>query len=213
MKRVVFCDFDGTITAVETFVGMLKKFAPQLSAELIPQMYERKLTLRNGVRQLLESIASDRYGEVIAYADQQPIRPGLSELLDFLDTQNVPFVVISGGMRGMVERVLSRAERGKPISERVAAVWAVDIDTSRDYLRVSSACESETELVAKVQVMEKYPAEETIAIGDSVSDINMAIAADIVFARDRLVHYLEPETYIRWNDFFDIRDRLAERWQ
>ena len=213
MKRVVFCDFDGTITAVETFVGMLKEFAPQLSAELIPQMYERKLTLRNGVRQLLESIASDRYGEVIAYADRQPIRPGLSELLDFLESQSVPFVVISGGVRGMVERVLSRAARGEPIIERVAAVWAVDIDTSRDYLRVSSTFESNSELVAKVQVMEQYPADETVAIGDSVTDINMALEADIVFARDRLVHYLEPETYILWNDFFDIRDRLAERWQ
>ena len=26
-RRIVFCDFDGTITAEETFVGMLKQFA------------------------------------------------------------------------------------------------------------------------------------------------------------------------------------------
>jgi 2-hydroxy-3-keto-5-methylthiopentenyl-1-phosphate phosphatase len=31
MSKIVFCDFDGTITAVETFAGMLKEFAPDLS--------------------------------------------------------------------------------------------------------------------------------------------------------------------------------------
>lgn len=216
MKRVVFCDFDGTITAVETFAGMLKEFAPELSAQLVPQMYARKLTLRDGVRQLLESIPSGQYPEVIAYADEKPVRPGLDELIDFLDTQAVPFVVVSGGLRGMVERVLSRtSNQRKPIIERVASIWAVDIDTSSDYLRVSSPVEAGTELVAKAQIMEKYPAEETVAIGDSVTDINLALKANMVFARDRLIQYLEAENkpYIRWNDFFAVRDRLAQIWQ
>ena len=216
MKRVVFCDFDGTITAVETFSGMLKEFAPELSAELVPQMYARKLTLRDGVRQLLESIPSRQYAEVIAYADDKPVRPGLDELIDFLDAQAVPFVVISGGLRGMIERVLSRTSAEKnPIIERVASIAAMDINTSSEYLQVSSEFEAETELVAKVQVMAKYPAEETVAIGDSVTDINMALKADTVFARDRLIQYLEAEAkpYIRWNDFFEVRDRLADKWQ
>ncbi|WP_366513676.1 hypothetical protein [Moorena sp. SIOASIH] len=66
MNRVVFCDFDGTITAVETFVGMLKQFAPELSAQIMPQLYSMKLTLREGVRQMLESIPSASYREIIA---------------------------------------------------------------------------------------------------------------------------------------------------
>ena len=66
-KRVVFCDFDGTITAEETFVGMLKEFAPQLSEKLMPLMYARRLTLREGVRQILESIPSARYPQIIEY--------------------------------------------------------------------------------------------------------------------------------------------------
>ncbi len=54
MSKIVFCDFDGTITAVETFAGMLKEFAPDLSAQIMPQMYARTLSLRRGVSQLLE---------------------------------------------------------------------------------------------------------------------------------------------------------------
>ncbi|HEY9802138.1 MAG TPA: hypothetical protein V6D25_17385 [Leptolyngbyaceae cyanobacterium] len=44
MKRIVFCDFDGTITVEETFVAVLKKFAPELSAQLLPEMYAKRLT-------------------------------------------------------------------------------------------------------------------------------------------------------------------------
>jgi 2-hydroxy-3-keto-5-methylthiopentenyl-1-phosphate phosphatase len=215
-KRVVFCDFDGTITSEETFVGMLKEFTPELSDKLMPEMYARRLTLREGVRQLLESIPSACYPEILEYAKLKLIRPGLVELLDFLDAEGVPFVVVSGGVRGMVETVLSQADTGKQsLLERVAAIYAVDVDTTGDWLRVNSEFEADTELVAKVQVMEKHPAQEQIAIGDSVTDLKMALHAPIVFARDRLIQYLEEynKPYIPWHDFFNIRDKLSQLWQ
>lgn len=213
-KRVVFCDFDGTITAVETFAGMLKEFAPDLSVKLLPKIYAKRLTLREGVRQILGTIPSKRYPEIIEYTQDKPIRPGLDELIDFLDQQGVPFVVISGGLRGMVEKVLSRRQGANPLIERVASISAADVDTSGDYLRVHSEFEADTELVSKVRVMAKFPAEEQIAIGDSLTDVNMALHVDVVFARDRLIQYMEEEnkSYIRWNDFFDVRDSLAQMW-
>jgi 2-hydroxy-3-keto-5-methylthiopentenyl-1-phosphate phosphatase len=60
--------------------------------------------------------------------------------------------------------------------------------------------------------MQQYPATKTIAIGDSVTDINMALQADLVFARDRLVEYLETEgkAYLPWQDFRDVRDYLTK---
>jgi 2-hydroxy-3-keto-5-methylthiopentenyl-1-phosphate phosphatase len=214
-KRVVFCDFDGTITAVETFAGMLKEFAPELSAQIMPELYARRLTLRDGVRQMLEAIASDRYAELIAYADDKPLRPGLVELVDFLEGQSIPFAIVSGGVRGMVERVLSRlGTEERPLLDRVTDIVAVEVETNGDRLRVPpQRFEGETELIAKVQVMAQYPAEEQIAIGDSVTDINMALKADLVFARDRLIDYLEAEgkPYIPWHDFFDIRDALKSK--
>jgi 2-hydroxy-3-keto-5-methylthiopentenyl-1-phosphate phosphatase len=211
IKRAIFCDFDGTITAEETFVGMLKQFAPQLSAELMPQMYARQLTLRAGVRQLLESIPASRYPEILAYAKTKAIRPGLVELLDFLENRGVPFIVVSGGLRGMVETTLTQAN----LRARVAAIYAVDLDTSADFLQVHSEFEEGTEMVSKVQVMAQHPAEEQIAIGDSVTDLNMALYAPVVFARDRLIHYLDEhhKSYLSWNDFFDVREALEKRWQ
>jgi 2-hydroxy-3-keto-5-methylthiopentenyl-1-phosphate phosphatase len=209
MRRVVFCDFDGTITAQETFVAVLKEFAPELAAELIPQMYALKVTLREGVRKILESIPSSRLPEIIEFSRTQLMREGLPELLDFLDSQDVPFVVVSGGLREMVEVVMGE------LGQRVRGIHAIALDTSGSHFRVLSPYEGDTELVDKVKVMEMYPADGKIAIGDSVTDLNMAISASVVFARDRLVQYLEErhKSYIVWNDFFDVRDALKDLWK
>ncbi|WP_206815256.1 HAD-IB family phosphatase [Chroococcus sp. FPU101] len=210
MPKVVFCDFDGTITAIETFAGMLKEFAPELSAELMPKMYRRQITLRAGVRQILESIPSTCYSDILAYAQDKPIRSGLAEFMDFLEVQKVPFVVVSGGLREMVETVLKR----EGLLKKVFAIFAVDLNINYPNLKVCSDFEDQAELVAKVKVMAQYSVDESIAIGDSLTDINMASAANLVFARDRLIDYMEAEhkPYIPWNDFTDIQNYLSKYW-
>ena len=208
-KTIVFSDFDGTITLHETFVDLLKKFStPGLADRLMAQMYAQTLTLREGVTQLLESIPSDQYLNIIEFSKTHPIRSGFPEFLDFLESHDVPCVLVSGGIRIMVETVL---EEFKP---RLAGLHAVDLDASGDYFNVIPNYAGETELVAKVNIMAKYEFDQSIAIGDSITDFNMAMAADLVFARDRLAKYLDEQgkSYVPWNDFFEIRDYLDQYW-
>ena len=208
-KTIVFSDFDGTIALHDTFVDLLKKFStPGLADRLMAQMYAQTLTLRKGVTQLLESIPSDQYLNIIEFSKTHPIRSGFPEFLDFLESHDVPCVVVSGGIRIMVETVL---EEFKP---RLAGLHAVDLDASGDYFNVIPNYAGETELVAKVNIMAKYEFDQSIAIGDSITDCNMAMAADLVFARDRLAKYLDEQgkSYVPWNDFFEIRDYLDQHW-
>ncbi|MBK8479761.1 MAG: HAD-IB family phosphatase [Proteobacteria bacterium] len=207
-QRIVFSDFDGTISASETFTRMLDRFTPELAAELVPALVAQRLTLREGVRRLVESIPSACYGAILEHVREVGLRPGLPELLDFLDARGVPFIVVSAGLRGMVEAALG------DLRARVHAVYAMDAETAGPFLRVQSAFEEGDELVAKVAVMRCHPARETVALGDSVTDLQMALAASTVFARDRLCGYLDRKshTYLRWEDFHDVRQALAERW-
>jgi len=207
-NNVVFCDFDGTITVEETFVAVFQRFAPEISAQLLPKMYSRELPLRQGVRQILESLPASTYQEIIKFSKGKEIRHGLVELLDFLEAKQVPFVVVSGGLKGIVEVVLGE------LKPRVAAIYAVDVDTSGENLRLISEYEGEIELVDKKKVMSRYTIEGAIAIGDSLTDLNMALAAPLVFARDRLSKYLEEQQkpYIPWQDFLEIRDYLGKIW-
>jgi 2-hydroxy-3-keto-5-methylthiopentenyl-1-phosphate phosphatase len=205
VNQIVFCDFDGTITVRETFVAMLKKFAPEISARLMPEIYAQRVTLRQGVRQMLESIPVAKYAEIVEFTRTQPIRPGFVEFLDFLQARQIPFVVISGGLHGMVAANLA------PYLDRITAIHAIDIDISGAYLRAMSKYEGGTEMVAKAEIMATYHLEQTIAIGDSITDWKMAMAASIVFARPPLTEYLTEnnKAYIPWDNFFDLRDKLS----
>ena len=207
-KRIVFCDFDGTITVEETFVAMLKHFAPELSSQLMPEMYARRLSLRSGVRQLLESIPSECYGEIVEFSRGKLMRPGFVELLDFLDAQRVDFVIVSGGLRIMVEAVMG------DLTERAIALYAVELDATGPCLQVNAEFEGDTELVSKVRVMGLHPASEQVAIGDSLTDFNMAGQASSVFARDRLADYLDEQQkpYTKWDNFFDVLENLSKKW-
>jgi 2-hydroxy-3-keto-5-methylthiopentenyl-1-phosphate phosphatase len=207
-ERIVFSDFDGTITAQETFVAVLKHFAPELSAELIPQMYALKITLRQGVRRILESIPSAAYPEIIQWVATQPQRPGLPEFLTFLQNQQAPFIVITGGLQAMVEAALAS------LSSQIYAIYGVQVNTDTEFFQIASPAEGETELISKVDLMNRHPAQETVVIGDSVTDLNMALAGDVVFARDRLAQYLDERNmaYQPWTDFHDIQQALSKRW-
>ncbi len=208
IKRIVFCDFDGTITTVDTFVEMVSEFAPDLSAKILPELFARNINLKVAVRQLLQSIPAKIYPDMIAFSDGFPIRNGLEEFLEFLEEEKIQCIVVSGGLKDIVKRVLTRKLKGnKPLIERVTAIFAMNIDLTQEYLVVpNQEFEGETELVAKAEVMKQYKAQETIAIGDSLTDLNIARKADLVFARDKLSKYLDLENkpYQPWNDFFDI---------
>lgn len=208
-SAIVFCDFDGTITACETFVGVLKQFSPTLSSELIPKILSKEITLRQGVRQILESIPSSVYpDELLKFVQDKPIRPGLSSLIDYLDSRQIPFIVVSGGLRCLVEAILKREN----LYERCSKIYAIDIDKTEDKLKVLSEWESGNELVAKVNIIKKecQNNEKIIVIGDSITDLNASKCADLVFARNGLCNYLKEENieFIEWNDFEDIKTKL-----
>lgn len=207
-NRAVFCDFDGTITSKETFIGMFSIFTPDLFRTIAPEMVAGRVTLREGVRKLIESIPSEKYDAILEYTLTVDIRPGFTELLDYLEAMGVPFIIISGGFRVMVETRLGQ------LLKRVHAVHAVDIDTGGPFIRVLRTVEGDTELMAKAAVMAGYSCGEAVAIGDGSTDNNMALSASIVYARDGLMKFLQAQgrPFVQWNDFNDIRLDLINRW-
>jgi 2-hydroxy-3-keto-5-methylthiopentenyl-1-phosphate phosphatase len=209
ISRIVFCDFDGTITAQESLEGVFKRFAPDIWKPIKDKMMALEITIRQGVRQILESIPSKRYPEILDFVQTIPIRPGFEEMLDFLDARGVPFVIISGGLRGMVDARLG------DLVNRAYKIFAVDVDTGGEFLKLKSDFEGETELVAKVEVMNLFDAEQRIVIGDGVTDLNMAQNGSVVFARDRLAAFLKhmDVPYNEWSDFFDVIKGLKFLWE
>ena len=208
-KQYVFCDFDGTITSKESLEGVFKRFAPDLYVPIKEKMMALEITIREGVRQVLESIPSARYPEILEFVQEIPIRPGFEQMLDFLDAQGVPFVIVSGGLRGMVDARLGA------LAKRAHKIFAADVDTGGEFLEVTSEFEGGSELVAKVGVMNLFDAKQRIVIGDGATDINMAQAGTLVFARDNLAFFLDQMKipYKEWSNFFDVQKTLEAFWQ
>lgn len=208
-EKIVFCDFDGTITVEDTFVKVCRHFAAkELVDDMLRGIFKGTTTLREGIRIIVESIPSARYPEMLDFVNGTPLRPGFDAFLDFLDGAGVPFVVISGGLLGLVHRQLGDRVH------RAQAVYAADVDTDGDHLRVIADFAQGSELVNKKAIMDTYRASETVALGDGVTDQGMALAASLVFARRHLADYLDSQQqpYLRWEDFHDVRETLARRW-
>ncbi len=207
MKRIIFCDFDGTISTEDTFVSILRQIVPEACDRIMPQIFAKQITLRQGVRDLVESIRSSDYEKIIELSKPCPMRRGFVELLDFLDAHQIPLVIVSGGLRCMVETVIG------DLRDRVLDIHACDLDRSDEFVKLRSPCEYGSEIVAKAKIVASYECDQAIAIGDSITDVQMALHVPIVFARDRLAEYLDQEyhkPYFAWQDFFDVRDRLAQ---
>lgn len=208
-KRVVFCDFDGTITKQETFVAMLNRFAPEKMKEFGKKLLQKKVTLREGVRGVVESIPSYHYRDMVEFINDKEIREGFEELLFFLKDADTPFIIISGGLKDSVELRL------ESYMDFIAGIYAPSIDTSGEFLKMVSAFEEDDELVAKVRVMDLFSYDQSISIGDGATDHKMALYSTLVFARDRLITFLDENQarYVPWKNFLDIKKYLTQTWQ
>ena len=205
-KIFVFSDFDGTITAMESLEAVFVKFLPGQWEPVKKKILAKETTLREAVPRIIEQIPSQKCTEILEFVSQMPIREGLEDFIDFLDERGIPLVIVSGGIRKMVEIKLGA------LIERVHDVIAVDVDASEKYLRVHSAYAGGDELVDKAAVINRYPADVKVVIGDGLTDFNMARHADLVFARDALSTYLMENgiSHIQWNDFTDVKNRFQQ---
>jgi 2-hydroxy-3-keto-5-methylthiopentenyl-1-phosphate phosphatase len=205
---IVFVDFDGTITSEETLSGALRLLQPEGLQELMDDMMARKLTISRGIQLLFSRLPSGRMGEIEAYIRLVPLRKGFGEFLEYFHAAGVPVVVISGGLKPMMDIKLDRYR------DLLLAVHSVELDLSGPMMKLISPYDDGNELMSKTLVMKEYPYKRAICVGDGFTDFNMAKKASFVFARDHLAEFMRQSglPYYEWNDFTDIvqitRDKI-----
>ena len=214
--RVVFSDFDGTITERDVIVMILERFGAPDWKELTQQILDGQLSIRDGVRQLFEKIPGRYRPDIERFVEQTvEFRPGFQGFVRQCRLQNIPLVVVSGGIDFFVEPVLRRLPPQDFAHLQLFCNQAVFHPDRIEVLNPhqNRDCTACLPMPAgcgccKVGVMAAWPPTqyERIAIGDSVTDIAMAQAADRVFARERLIDYCEHHGIAceRFNTFEDI---------
>jgi len=204
----VFCDFDGTVTSVDTFDAVAERAAPELWAELKTQLFQFEINLRQGMQALADGLTPNDLMGMVAhmgdYAPRQCFLPFLAEL----ERAGLPFVLVSGGLVPLVEEVLG------PHRHRLHQLIAAEVlPHPGGGLRFESPFANEQELVAKAEVVKRYGRGRSVVIGDSITDLGMAEVADLVFARAPLSGWLEQRgiAFHPWDSFADVEAVLRQQ--
>ena len=209
VPATVFCDFDGTITAVDTFDLLMQDTYGDVWRQLKGDLLCFRLPLRQAMDRLGAMLTARHLRAMEERMATFVPRPGFLHFLDAMDHAGIPVVVVSGGFLPLVEAVL-REHRHR--FKAIIAGCPVPEDERGARHHIHSPCSSREELVAKALVMDMYGQGPTIAIGDGITDLRMAEAADLVFARDLLADLLAERgvAFHPWHDFDDVSRRLVQ---
>ncbi|KEQ27266.1 2-hydroxy-3-keto-5-methylthiopentenyl-1-phosphate phosphatase [Paenibacillus tyrfis] len=213
-QRVIFCDFDGTITVNDNIVAIMKHFQPEGWDTLVNQVISKEITIREGVGRMFALLPTSRRQEVVDYAiGNVTIRSGFRELLDYCKQEDILFLVTSGGIDFFVYPVLSSFVIPKE------NIYCNASDFNGTHIRIlwPHSCDAECDNdcgMCKTRIIRSYPREsyERIMIGDSVTDFAGAKLADTVFARSHLIELCQELglNYYPFEDFHDVIKRLEE---
>ncbi|EFM09717.1 2,3-diketo-5-methylthio-1-phosphopentane phosphatase [Paenibacillus curdlanolyticus YK9] len=213
-KRVIFCDFDGTITVNDNIIAIIKHFNPPGWEAIVEDILAQRISIRQGVGDLFRLLPTSRKDEVIQYGiSNVRIREGFAELLAKCAELDIEFYVTSGGIDFFVYPVLEQfgiprdhiyCNGSSFEGEQIEITWPNPCD---------SHCTNDCGM-CKTTIMRRFPADryERILIGDSVTDFEGAKQADLVFSRSQLTVKCNELglPHIEFESFLPIVDYLSD---
>jgi 2-hydroxy-3-keto-5-methylthiopentenyl-1-phosphate phosphatase len=213
-KRIIFCDFDGTITVNDNIIAIMKHFQPEGWEPIVERIISKSISIREGVGGLFALLPTSRKQEVIDYAIQNvKIRDGFSELLSYCKAHDVEFFVTSGGIDFFVYPVLAAF----PIPEDHIYCNKSNFSSSHIEIVWPHACDEHCHTdcgMCKTTIIRRYSADtyERILIGDSVTDFEGAKLVETVFARSHLIDLCSELglNYYTFDTFHEVVKRLEE---
>jgi 2,3-diketo-5-methylthio-1-phosphopentane phosphatase len=202
----VVVDFDGTITEQETLDALVDRFGDPEAHRVAQGKLGCSLTLHDVIARGYGSLRATR-DEVVSWVLQNVrFRRGFRELVEFCRARGWKLVVVSSGLRELIEPVLRR--EGLELE-----VVANALEPGTDWeiaFRENRRCDACGELCKRLTVTEAAGSAFVVYVGDGYSDGCAAETAGLVFARRRLAEYMDERQlpYKRFEDFFDVLARL-----
>ena len=209
---IVFSDFDGTITKEDTICKIMSHFAPEHWKKVWDDIFNKRITISEGVAKLFSMIPSSKKDEIIKFVlENVPIREGFKELLLFLKSKNIPFIVISGGLDFYIYPLL------EPYKDLITKIYCNKADFRGKYIKVKfiyecdPLCDDNDCGMCKISVIRQYKGTK-IYIGDSITDINAAKVTDIIFARGLFAKELKKNSipFYEYDSFYQVKEKMEE---
>lgn len=206
----VFCDFDGTISVVDTTDRVLSRLAaPEweaLEADWIAGRIDAAACMRGQVA-LVEGSDAD----LDAVLDEVELDPGFPAFAAWCADHAVPLTIVSDGVDYFIRRILARhGLEGLPIvSNRL--VGAPGARRLAQPHRRDGCAAGAGVCKCDVAAADHTPSKTLVYVGDGRSDFCVSHRADILFAKDALAAYAagRGEPHHLFETFHDITATLA----
>lgn len=211
-ERIIFCDFDGTITVNDNIVAIMKHFNPEGWEGIVEKIVTQQISIREGVGAMFALLPTSRKGEIVDYAiNNAVIRDGFAEFVAYCKEQGITLLITSGGIDFFIYPLL----RPFPIAEDHIYCNASSFEGETIEILWPNKCDAlcKTDCgMCKTSIIRSYDPEkyERIIIGDSITDFEGAKLVDTIFARSHLIERCDQlgYAYHPFETFFDIIKQL-----
>ncbi len=205
----VMCDFDNTITVGNVSEAVLGAFASPDWKQVETDFVAGRISVEESNRRQFPLVRA-REEEIGAFVRRAvEVRPGVPEFVDYCRGVGIEVVVVSSGVDTYIEPMLRmlgladlelRAGRGR-VSDRGIVV---------DYADPAGAPIDDGFKLAWLEAL-KQRGRPVVYIGDGEPDIEAALRADHVIARDDLERHFRDRSlpHFAFDTFHDVR-RIVE---
>jgi 2,3-diketo-5-methylthio-1-phosphopentane phosphatase len=202
----IACDFDGTITTVDTAELTLRKFAAGKWEVFDVLLGEGKISLEDCMINQFKLIKAPKEDIVRMLDAAVGLRPGISELIEFCRLKDIEFTILSAGLDFYIDHTISKY--GWNNVRRVSGTTTIDDGISVEFPkhRFSDSKTFKEDFVKIRKEMKK----DVWYFGDGTSDREGALAADMVFSvtGSRLSRIMDEKGKIH-RDFQDFSEALT----
>ncbi|MDG6911341.1 MAG: HAD-IB family phosphatase [Nitrososphaerota archaeon] len=211
-RRALVCDFDGTITDVDTGRLVLATFSDGDWLQYHEQYLRGEFSFEECLRRQYSNVTRARKASVLSLIDEHvKIRPGFEELLTSAALSNVPVTIATYGLDFCIEHILRRVHSpgALEIYSPKAKLEAGGITLVFPSPRTAGAVNLKEDAVCWY----KQRGFEVFFVGDGASDLPAVKKADASFAMrgSELESMCEKEKVgcLPISDFWPVTDALT----
>jgi len=207
MKTIVQCDFDGTIAIDNISILLREEFATGDWRRIDSDYMQGRLTVEDSNQRQFSMIKEPRDRLVDFVREKARVKAGFLEFIDYCRDSGIEFVIVSSGLDFYIEAMLEQI--GAPNLELYCARTSFGHDgIAIEYIGPDG---NRVEKGFKLQCLNqlKQRGDYVIYLGDGLSDLEAASAADYVFATGSLTTLLDKIS-VRYHSFTDFHDVLRQ---
>lgn len=204
MGKIIFADFDGTVTKEDTCDAVVRAFAGEGWKEINNLWEERKISTEECAKRTFDLFDAN-LEDIKKLLYKIEIDDYFKQFLSFCKEKGYEFYILSDGYDLNIETIFKKYDISVPYFSNHLAV---DNGFKMECLNRGKGCKicgtCKLELMKKL----KKEGEQAIYIGDGYSDACPAMSADIVFAKNTLYRICveKGKRPIKFRTFKDIMD-------